>query len=73
MLQIRDALEENPSLVSLGLTQFGQMVNEGTRDEIRLFLERNKKAVPPELLPVMAEVEVPRHIAEIYSVYRTHL
>lgn len=69
---IRDALNKNHTLVSLAVTQFGQLVNELTREDIRRRLEENRAAVPEEEEAAVKEVEMPAHITEIYSVYRTH-
>jgi hypothetical protein len=55
------------------VTQFGQLVNEYTRDDIRTFLERNRRALSPDEVEEVKEVENPKHIEEMYSVYRTHM
>lgn len=70
---IREALRENTALLSLQLTQFGRAHNEAGRDEIRDTLARNRAALNDAAREAHAKLELPDHIAEIYSVYRTHL
>ena len=70
---IRASLRANTALLSLQLTQFGRMHNEVGRDELRDALARNRAAVDDAARDAHAKLELPDHIAEIYSVYRTHL
>lgn len=69
---IRDGLAANRSLVSLQLTQFGKVHNEPGKEEIRAALKRNL-ALMPGGAEALAELELPTHVREIYSVYRTHM
>lgn len=69
---LRDALKFNRTLVTLQLTQFGRVHNEPGKEEIRAALARNRGLVPPELTEQVTKVDLPDHITEIYSVYRTH-
>lgn len=69
---LRDALKVNRTLVTLQLTQFGRVHNEPGKEEIRAALARNRGLVPPELEARVTKVDLPDHITEIYSVYRTH-
>ncbi|HEU4537101.1 MAG TPA: hypothetical protein VFS00_23430, partial [Polyangiaceae bacterium] len=69
---IRDALASNRTLVSLQLTQFGRVHNEPGKEEIRAALRRNL-ALMPGGAEALAELELPAHVREIYSVYRTHM
>lgn len=70
---LREALQGNPALLSLQLTQFGRTHNEAGRDEIRAALQRNRGGAGSEGAALLAKLELPEHIAEIYSVYRTHI
>ena len=70
---IRSALARNTSLVSLQLTQFGRVHNEPGREEVKALLARNRAALTPSALDDARRLELPDHIAEIYSVYRTHV
>lgn len=68
---IRDALEVNRTLVALQLTQFGRVHNEPGKEQIRAALERNRGLVPAEQAEHVSKIELPDHIMDIYSVYRT--
>lgn len=70
---IRASLRANTALLSLQLTQFGRTHNEAGRDELRDALARNRAALDDAARDAHAKLELPDHIAEIYSVYRTHL
>jgi uncharacterized protein (DUF924 family)/Ran GTPase-activating protein (RanGAP) involved in mRNA processing and transport/predicted esterase len=69
---IREALAGNTTLLSLQLTQFGRAHNEAGREEIRAALARNRARSPAQASR-LARLELPDHVAEIYSVYRTHM
>jgi Ran GTPase-activating protein (RanGAP) involved in mRNA processing and transport len=69
---IRDGLAANRTLVALQLTQFGKVHNEPGKEEIRAALRRNL-ALMPGGAEALAELELPAHVREIYSVYRTHM
>jgi uncharacterized protein (DUF924 family)/Ran GTPase-activating protein (RanGAP) involved in mRNA processing and transport len=70
---LREGLAHNRSLTSLQLTQFGKVHNEPGKEEIRAALARNRALLDPAAAASLAELELPTHIREIYSVYRTHL
>ena len=70
---LREGLAQNRSLTSLQLTQFGKVHNEPGKEEIRAALARNRALLDPEASASLVELELPAHIREIYSVYRTHL
>lgn len=69
---LRAALAVNRTLVSLQLTQFGRVHNEPGKEEIRAALARNLALVPEAEREAVTKVELPDHIGDIYSVYRTH-
>ncbi|NMO15655.1 DUF924 family protein [Pyxidicoccus fallax] len=69
---LRDALTVNSTLVTLQLTQFGRVHNEPGKEEIRAALERNRQRIPLDQREHVAKLDLPDHIKEIYSVYRTH-
>lgn len=69
---LRAALATNRTLVSLQLTQFGRVHNEPGKEEIRAALARNLALVPEAEREAVTKVELPDHIGDIYSVYRTH-
>ena len=69
---LREALKVNHTLVWLQLTQFGKVHNEPGKEELRAALERNRGLVPEAERDRVAKVNLPDHITEIYSVYRTH-
>ncbi|MCP3140484.1 DUF924 family protein [Pyxidicoccus xibeiensis] len=69
---LRDALTVNDTLVTLQLTQFGRVHNEPGKEEIRAALERNRARIPLDRREHVARIDLPDHITEIYSVYRTH-
>lgn len=69
---LREALKVNRTLTSLQLTQFGKVHNEPGKEEIRAALERNRALVPADEVERVAKLEVPDHVTDIYSVYRTH-
>ncbi|MDP2435075.1 MAG: hypothetical protein Q8P67_04985, partial [archaeon] len=70
---IIDGLRSNQSLVLLQLTQFGKVHNEPGKEEIKALLSRNFNALTEDQRKHAQLVEIPPHISEIYSVYRTHL
>jgi uncharacterized protein (DUF924 family)/Ran GTPase-activating protein (RanGAP) involved in mRNA processing and transport/predicted esterase len=69
---LREGLKVNRTLTSLQLTQFGKVHNEPGREEIRAALERNRALVPEDQRAALAKLEMPDHVGDIYSVYRTH-
>lgn len=69
---LRAALSVNRTLVSMQLTQFGRVHNEPGREEVRAALARNLALVPEAEREAVTKVELPDHIGDIYSVYRTH-
>lgn len=69
---LREALKVNDTLVWLQLTQFGKEHNEPGKEELRAALERNRARVPADQSERLAKINLPDHITEIYSVYRTH-
>ena len=68
---LRRALDDNRTLTSLQLTQFGRVHNEPGKEAIRAALERNRQLVPPEQAEQISKIEFPDHVMDIYSVYRT--
>jgi hypothetical protein len=68
---LRRALEVNRTLVTLQLTQFGRVHNEPGKEAVRAALERNRALVPAERAAWVSKIELPDHVMEIYSVYRT--
>jgi uncharacterized protein (DUF924 family) len=70
---MREALAVNRTLTSLQLTQFGKVHNEPGKEELRAALLRNRALVPPADAQAIADLELPAHVREIYSVYRTHV
>ncbi len=69
---LREALKINQTLVWLQLTQFGKVHNEPGKEELRAALQRNLAQIPEDLRERVAKINLPDHITEIYSVYRTH-
>ncbi|MDO9015869.1 MAG: DUF924 family protein [Deltaproteobacteria bacterium] len=69
---LREALKVNRTLTSLQLTQFGKVQSGVGREEIRAALERNRALVPADQAEAVAKLEMPDHVGDIYSVYRTH-
>ncbi len=69
---LREALKVNQTLVWLQLTQFGKVHNEPGKEELRAALQRNHDHVPEDQRERIARINLPDHITEIYSVYRTH-
>jgi len=69
---LREALAVNHTLVWLQLTQFGKLHNEPGKEALRLALQRNRARVPEDQQERLEAVNLPPHITEIYSVYRTH-
>jgi len=69
---LREALKINQTLVWLQLTQFGKVHNEPGKEELRAALQRNLAQIPEDLCEPVAKINLPDHITEIYSVYRTH-
>ena len=69
---LREALKVNHTLVWLQLTQFGKVHNEPGKEELRAALQRNLAQIPEDLADHVAKINLPDHITEIYSVYRTH-
>lgn len=70
---LREAMKVNHALVSLQLTQFGKVHNEPGKEELRAALQRNRGRLGPAELAACEEVDLPAHVREIYSVYRTHM
>lgn len=70
---LREAMAVNRTLTSLQLTQFGKVHNEPGKEELRAALARNRALIPAADLEALDEIDLPTHIREIYSVYRTHL
>ena len=70
---IIDGLRANHSLALLQLTQFGKVHNEPGKEEIKALLARNYQALSDDEKKHLDLVEIPQHISEIYSVYRTHV
>eukprot|EP01102_Stenamoeba_stenopodia_P011184 TRINITY_DN3420_c0_g1_i1.p1 TRINITY_DN3420_c0_g1~~TRINITY_DN3420_c0_g1_i1.p1 ORF type:complete len:1127 (+),score=293.80 TRINITY_DN3420_c0_g1_i1:148-3381(+) len=71
---VKEGLKENTTLVNLVTTQFGKVHNEITKEEIKHYLQRNRSLVSSkEELDEIDKLELPEHIAEVYSVYRTHM
>ena len=60
------SLENNFSLTSIGTSQFYSDTAEAEISFIHEAIDRNKK-----LLPGLEEIDLPEHVNEIYSVYRT--
>ncbi|MBA3548923.1 MAG: DUF924 family protein [Nannocystis sp.] len=69
---LREALKVNQTLVWLQLTQFGKIHNVPGKEELRAALQRNRAQVPDEQSDRIEKINLPDHITEIYSVYRTH-
>ncbi len=69
---LREALKVNQTLVWLQLTQFGKVHNEPGKEELRAALQRNLAQIPEDRADQVAKINLPDHITEIYSVYRTH-
>jgi len=67
---IAAALASNTTLTTLQLTQYGKTHTDAVRAEINAALERNKKLANDSV--GLFRIDIPDHIAEIYSVYRTH-
>jgi hypothetical protein len=70
---LREAMAVNRTVTSLQLTQFGKVHNEPGKEELRAALARNRALIPAADLEALDEIDLPTHIREIYSVYRTHL
>lgn len=70
---IREAMKHNHTLVSLQLTQFGKVHNEPGKEELRAALQRNRARVPADEVAALEQIDLPDHIRDIYSVYRTHM
>jgi len=69
---LRAAMRLNHTLTSLQLTQFGKVHNEVAREEIKSALARNRAAaIAADHAALLAEIAIPEHLREIYSVYRT--
>ncbi len=66
------ALDVNRTLVSLQLTQFGRVHSEPSREAVREALARNLSMVPEAEREAVTKIDLPDHIGDIYSVYRTH-
>jgi len=60
----------NFSLVSLKLSSWGITRNDIAQNELDGLLRRNLNAVPADELPEVAEAHLPKHVRDIYSVYR---
>ena len=69
---LREALKLNQTLVWLQLTQFGKLHNEPGKEELRAALQRNRARIPDDHIDRIEKINLPDHITEIYSVYRTH-
>lgn len=69
---IREAMKHNHTLLRLQLTQFGKVHNEPGKEELRAALQRNRARLTPEQSAAAEQVDLPDHVREIYSVYRTH-
>lgn len=70
---IREAMKVNTTLLWLQLTQFGKVHNEPGKEELRAALQRNRDALSPDRLAACELINLPEHVREIYSVYRTHM
>ena len=70
---LREAMKVNHSLVWLQLTQFGKVHNEPGKEELRAALQRNRGRLGADELAACEEANLPAHVREIYSVYRTHM
>ncbi|CAF0841622.1 unnamed protein product [Brachionus calyciflorus] len=73
MKRIVEAVKKNESLINLEYVQYGVSLNEITLTQLRYSLALNKKKLSekqPNFDP--EEVIIPKHVKEIYSVYRTH-
>lgn len=70
--RLRAALDGNRTLVSLQLTQFGRVHSEASREAVREALARNLALVPEAEREAVTKIDLPDHIGDIYSVYRTH-
>ena len=70
---LREAMKVNTTLLWLQLTQFGKVHNEPGKEELRAALQRNRDRLAPEQTAACAQIELPDHVREIYSVYRTHM
>eukprot|EP00455_Lapot_gusevi_P040540 TRINITY_DN4593_c0_g1_i6.p1 TRINITY_DN4593_c0_g1~~TRINITY_DN4593_c0_g1_i6.p1 ORF type:complete len:651 (+),score=290.45 TRINITY_DN4593_c0_g1_i6:145-2097(+) len=68
---LHEALKTNTTLVSLKLTQFGKVHNEVVRESINSLINRNLALLDDEGRKYAEKVDLPDHVAEIYSVYRT--
>jgi len=66
LIALGKALESNSSLTSLGTTQFYSN-NDLLAKHILHRVQANKAANPPEV----EDIDLPEHVREIYSVYRT--
>mmetsp|Transcript_23137 Transcript_23137/g.50316 ORF Transcript_23137/g.50316 Transcript_23137/m.50316 type:complete len:344 (+) Transcript_23137:130-1161(+) len=66
------ATNTNTTLTTLDLATFGLEHSRAVREALSAALKRNKKADPsPATQQLFRQIELPDHIAEIYSVYRT--
>lgn len=70
---IREAMQVNERLLWLQLTQFGKVHNEPGKEELRAALLRNRGRLTADEVIAAEEVNLPTHVREIYSVYRTHV
>lgn len=70
---LTDSLKQNKTLTALNVTQYGFSVPVTTLEIIRASLDRNKALFISQggTEEQITEVELPKHIQEIYSVYRT--
>jgi hypothetical protein len=73
MKQIVEAVKKNNSLVQLDYVQYGASLNEITLTEMRQKLAANKKKLNQDRPDFdLEELIIPKHVQDIYSVYRTH-
>lgn len=70
---LREAMKVNGTLVFLQLTQFGKVHNEPGKEELRAALQRNRDRLGADEAAAAEQVNLPEHVREIYSVYRTHM
>jgi len=69
--KLREALRENKTLVSFAYKQRRQVYNQIAIEEIGQLLRRNRDLVPAELKSTIKDIDLPAHVAEIDSIYRT--
>jgi len=65
-----DGEKGNTSLLTLGTASWGITRNDIAMNELEAVLARNQKLCSMEELADAAEAHVPKHVRDIYSVYR---